>query len=75
MPATLEEMIAQLTELRAARAGPEKRIRSRGADSEEEVEFKTDAELAAAIADLERRINAAAGGRANTVRIYSSKGL
>lgn len=75
MAATLEEMLAQLSELRAARAGPEKRIRHHGPNSEQEVEFKSDAELAAAIADLERRINAASGGRANTVRIYSSKGL
>ncbi len=75
MAATIEEMQAQLDSLRAARAGGEKRIRFRGPETEREVEYKSDAEMAAAIADLEGRINAAAGGRANTVRFFSSKGI
>lgn len=73
--ATLQDLEAQLEALRVVRAGGEKRIRYRGPDSEREVEFKTDAEIAAAIADLERRIGAAQGSKANTIRIFSSKGL
>ena len=72
--ATVQELQAQLDALRAVRAGGEKRIRYRGPNSEQEVEFKSDAELAAAIFDLERQINAAQGARATTVRIFSSKG-
>ena len=73
--ATVEELQAQLDALRAVRAGGEKRVRIKGPESEQEVEFKTDAELAAAILDLERQINIAQGAKASTVRIYSSKGL
>jgi len=75
MAATVEQLQAQLDSLRAVRAGGEKRVRYRGPNSEQEVEYKTDAELAAAIFDLERQINAAAGGKANTVRLFSSKGI
>lgn len=75
MPTTIQDMQTQLESLRAARAGGEKRIRVRGPDTEREVEYKSDAEMAAAIADLERRIYAAAGGKANTVRFFSSKGI
>ena len=39
------------------------------------VTYATDAEMATALADLERRITAAQNGRISHVRIYSSKGV
>jgi hypothetical protein len=39
------------------------------------VEFRSDEEVAAALADVERRIAALQGTRINTVRIETSKGL
>jgi hypothetical protein len=75
MAASLAELQAQLDALRAARAGAEKRIRRKGPHTEEEVEFKSDAELAAAIFDLERQISLTQGVKVNTVHIFSSKGL
>lgn len=39
------------------------------------IEYGTDAEMAAAIADLDARIRAASGRRTNTVRFSASKGL
>lgn len=75
MAATVDQLRTQLDALRAVRAGGEKRIRLKGPESEQEVEYKTDAELAAAIFDLERQIALAQGAKTNTVRIHSSKGL
>jgi len=37
--------------------------------------FKTDSEMATAIADLERRIAALRGGRINTILLHTNKGL
>lgn len=73
--ATVQDLQAQLDALRAVRAGGEKRVRIRGPNGEQEVEFKSDAEMAAAIFDLERQINLAQGAKATTVRIFSSKGI
>lgn len=73
--ATLAELQQQLDNLRSVRAGGERRVRVRGPNTEREVEFRTDAELAAAIADLERRIGAASGAGARTIRFHTSKGL
>ena len=39
------------------------------------VTYATDAEMATALADLERRISAALTGRVSQVRIQSSKGV
>ncbi len=39
------------------------------------VSYATDAEMATALADLERRIAAARGGRVTQVRINSTKGV
>jgi hypothetical protein len=39
------------------------------------VSYATDAEMATALADLERRIAAAQSGRASQVRIQSTKGV
>ena len=54
-------------------------IRSRGVFrariGEEEITYRTDAELSAAISDLEARISGAQGRAVRTVRFTSSKGL
>lgn len=75
MPLSLSELQDLLDQTRRARAGGEKRVYVRGPESEQEVEYKTDAEMAAAIYDLERQIALLQGSKANTVRIHSSKGL
>lgn len=69
--ATLAELQAFKTALEAARYSGNRRVRT-GAT---EIEFKTDAEMAAALADLDRRIAAASGGTIRTIRVSSSKGL
>lgn len=66
--ATLE---SQLAELLAVRHGGARRVKFR----DRETEFQSDAELAAAIADLERRIAEAKGSRVRTVRFATSKGI
>lgn len=62
---------SQLRELLAVRHGGARRIKFR----DRETEFQSDAELAAAIADLERRIADAKGARVRTVRFATSKGV
>lgn len=69
--AALAELQSQLDALRAMRAGGVRRLRM----GEREIEHRSDTELAAAIADLERQIAALSTGRVTTVRIHSSKGL
>ncbi|WP_236951370.1 phage head-tail joining protein [Ketogulonicigenium robustum] len=53
--------------------------RARGVRSlqqgEEKVEYRSDAEMAAAIIDLEARINRASNPRPTTIRFSSSKGF
>jgi hypothetical protein len=44
-------------------------------DGDKRTAYKTDAEMAAAIADLDRRIGSMQAGRITTVQISSSKGL
>jgi hypothetical protein len=39
------------------------------------IEYRSDAEVAAALADVERRIATLQGNRITTVQLYSSKGL
>lgn len=68
---TLADLQARLDALRATRAGGALKIR----EGEREVQYRSDAELAAAIADLERQIAAQSTGRVHTVRIFSSKGI
>ncbi|MFZ5964729.1 phage head-tail joining protein [Thalassococcus sp. BH17M4-6] len=41
----------------------------------ERVRYGSDAEMAAAIADLDTRLRAASGGRPSTIRFGASKGL
>jgi hypothetical protein len=44
-------------------------------DDTKRIAYKTDAEMAAAIADLDRRIASMQSGGITTVQIFSSKGL
>ncbi len=55
-----------------ARANPRQRVR---APDGEEVTFKTDAELAAALKDVERRLAAIQGRPIRIIRVHTSKGL
>jgi hypothetical protein len=69
---TLEEMIAQREALLAARYRGLRTIEIEG----RRVTYASDAEMAAALADLERRIAAAQdGGRRRRILTSASKGL
>ena len=69
---TETEMTAQRDALLAARWRGVRTVEFEG----RRVTYATDAEMAAAISDLERRIDAArAGGRRRIVRTTASKGL
>lgn len=70
MAETVADLEKQLADLRRNRNGV-LRVRI----GEEETTFSPDADLAAAIADLERRINAVRHGRITTIRLSSSKGF
>lgn len=69
--ASLSDLQTRLEALRATRAGGALKVR----EGEREVTFRSDTELAGAIADLERQIAALTTGRVTTVRISSSKGI
>jgi hypothetical protein len=68
--ATVEEMTERLERLRRIRGAGTRRVRD---SSGNEVEYRTDRELEAAIAFLERQL--AGGGRIHTVKITATKGL
>jgi hypothetical protein len=69
---TEAEMVAQRNALLAARWRGVRTVEFEG----RRVTYATDAEMAAAVADLERRIDAArVGGRRRIVRTAASKGL
>ena len=69
---TLEEMTAQRDALLAARYRGLRTVETEG----RRVTYATDAEMAAAITDLERRIAAATeGGRRRRILTSASKGL
>jgi hypothetical protein len=65
----------QLKQLRAARAAGVQRVAYGSAENRRELVFRTDAEMAAAISDLERRLAEQRGGGGRIVRIATSKGL
>lgn len=70
--ATLAELIVTRDALQRARFTGTLKVKS----GEDEVTYKTDAEMKAALIDLERQITAAGGSqRISVVRISSSKGL
>jgi hypothetical protein len=70
---------ARLSALLEARYSGERRIRYQTNGIEREIEYRSDADLAAAIADVESRIAALEASptarRVTTVRISSSKGF
>jgi DNA-directed RNA polymerase sigma subunit (sigma70/sigma32) len=69
--ADIATLQAQLDKLQDTRSKGVLRLRM----GDEDVTYRTDAELAAAISALERRIAAAKGQTVRTVRFTSSKGL
>jgi len=69
---TLEEMTARRDALLAARFRGVRTVEIEG----RRITYATDAEMAAALADLERRIDSAeAGARRRVVRTAATKGL
>ncbi|GGO16088.1 hypothetical protein GCM10007972_24730 [Iodidimonas muriae] len=69
---TLEDMIARRDALLAARWRGVRTVEIEG----RRITYATDAEMAAALADLERRIaDGSAGSRRRIVRVRASKGL
>ena len=71
MSVPVEDLIQMRDALIRARAKGVKSLRV----GSETVEYKTDAEMAAAINDLEARITRASSPRTNLVRFKSSKGF
>jgi hypothetical protein len=69
--ATLSELTDRLEALRKARASGVRSIQH----GDTKTEFRSDAEIAAAIADVERQIAAAQGRSRGVIYISSSKGL
>lgn len=68
----LSELLAMRDALRQARYSGNRRVRT----SNSEIEFKTDSEMAAALADLESRIAAISDPpRPSILRVSLSKGL
>ncbi|MEM6383449.1 MAG: hypothetical protein AAF739_12300 [Pseudomonadota bacterium] len=71
MPETVQQLETQLSALRAARAGGVKSV----SYGDRTIEYRSDRELAAAIADVEHRLTGLVGpGPTRTVYITSSKG-
>lgn len=71
MVADATELQARLNTLRVARHAGFRRVRF----ADREIEYRSDAELAAAIGDLESQIEAATGRRASVIHFSTSKGL
>ena len=71
----LPALQARLADLLAVRYSGTAEVETRTLDAQERVRFRSESELARAIADCERRIQRLQGQRITTVRIGSSKGL
>ena len=69
--ATLAEMQVQLDVLRKARASGLRKVEYEGRSTE----YKSDGEMASAIADLERRMQASSGRPVRHVYFNSTKGV
>lgn len=69
--ADLATLQAELEALKAARRSGEQRIRYKGPNGEEEVEFKSDNEMAAAIAATEADIAALTAPVVRTINVRS----
>ena len=73
---TAADLEAQLEKLRRARASGLRRVEfSAGNGSQQMVEYRCDDELAAAIADIERRLALLRGQRVHTIKLSTSKGF
>lgn len=72
---TLAELQGQLDRLLQARATGVARVEFVSGETRRVVEYKSDADLAAAIADLERRIAALSRAPVTAVRFTYSKGV
>ena len=71
----VDELRAKLTALRSARYGGVRKVRFHNAGEERETEFKSDAEMAAAVLALERDIALLEGtSSTRTLIVRSSKG-
>lgn len=70
----MDPLQLQLQELREARATGARMVRLRDGNVDKWVEYRSDAELAAAIADLERRIAAQVRPPVRVTYVTSSKG-
>lgn len=74
--ATLSELNARLEALRKVRAAGARAVEfEAGSGTRKRVEFRSDNELAAAIADVESQIATLAGGQVRTIRFQTSKGF
>ena len=69
--ASLAELQGRLEALRKTRASGRRRVEYGGGS----VEYRSDAELAAAIADIERQIATASGARRGPIYFNTSKGV
>ncbi|QCO56626.1 hypothetical protein EOK75_12420 (plasmid) [Pseudorhodobacter turbinis] len=69
--ADLATLLTQLAKLQEIRACGTQAVRYEG----KEITYRSDAEIAAAIGDLERQIAAAQGRTIRQVRFHTSKGL
>jgi hypothetical protein len=67
----LAQLTSRLEALRAARASGLRKIKH----GEREVEYRSDSELAAAIADLERQVSALTAPRIKTVVFTPKRGI
>jgi len=72
---TLAELQAQLSKIRTARASGAARVEFASGETRRVIEYKSDDEMASAIADLERRIAALSQRRFTTVTFTYSKGV
>ena len=69
--ATQAELLARLDKLRQQRASGTRAVQA----GDKRVEYRPDAELAAAIADVERQLAEAGGQPVHTIVFSTSKGL
>lgn len=69
--ATLAELQDHKAALERARFSGNRRVKT----GHTEIEFKSDAEMATALAELDRQISAASAARPSILRVIPSKGL
>lgn len=74
-PGSIELLQQQLETLRNARASGVRKVEVRSADSTRMVEYKSDAEMTGAIAELERRLATWGRPPVRSVQFFTSKGF